>query len=255
MSRAFGLVVDPMRSTWRSAIAWAGSIAGLVALTVAFWPAFEGSTDLGEMLDAMLEQIPPGLIEAFGMQDFGAPAGYLRGNLYDLLVPLLLGAAAIALAVALTAGEEDAGRLELVVAQPVSRAAVFGGRAGALLGWLLVLVVATAVAQVASDAVVRPRDRDRPARRHDHPLRPPRAPPRRACPGRRGLAAKALGSPRDRAGRARRRLRRRRPLPAQRRPAPVGRPLAVGLGARRRPARERGRAVAVCGPGSPRPRS
>jgi ABC-2 type transport system permease protein len=153
VSRALGLVVDPMRATLRSAIAWAGSIAGLVALTVAFWPAFEGSTDLGAMFDEMLEQVPPGLIEAFGMQDFGSPAGYLRGNLYDLLVPLLLGAAAIALAGALTAGEEDAGRLELVVAQPVSRAAVFGGRTGALIGWLTVLVAAMAVTQVASDAV------------------------------------------------------------------------------------------------------
>ncbi len=134
-------------------MAWAASIASLVVVTVAFWPAFKGATELGAMLEQMLEQVPPGLIEAFGMQDFSSPAGYLRGNLYDLLVPLLFGAAAVVFAGGMTAGEEDAGRLELVVSQPVSRAAVFLGRGGAVLVWLVVLVAATLVAQVASDAV------------------------------------------------------------------------------------------------------
>jgi ABC-2 type transport system permease protein len=151
--RTVGLVADPMRATLRSATAWISSTVALVVLTVAFWPAFEGATDLGQMLEQMLDQVPAGLAEAFGMEDFGAPAGYLRGNLYDLLLPLLFGAAAIVLATALTAGEEDSGRLELVLVQPVSRAAVFGGRSGALLAWLVLLVGATALFQVASNAV------------------------------------------------------------------------------------------------------
>lgn len=147
--RSLALVLDPMRATRRGAIVWAVSIASLVVLTVAFWPAFEGATDLG----AMIDQLPPEVVAAFGLQGFGTPAGYLRGNLYDLLVPLLLGAAAIAFASGLTAGEEDAGRLELVVAQPVSRGAVFAGRAGAMLGWTLTLTASVAAAQLVSDAL------------------------------------------------------------------------------------------------------
>jgi ABC-2 type transport system permease protein len=150
VTRALALVLDPMRGTRRAAVAWALSLAALVIVTVAFWPAFEGTTDLGEMID----QLPAGIIEAFGLQGFGTPAGYLRGNLYDLLVPLLLGAAAIAFAGGLTAGEEDAGRLELVLAQPVSRGAAFAGRAAAMVAWTLALVLATAATQLASDAVV-----------------------------------------------------------------------------------------------------
>jgi ABC-2 type transport system permease protein len=153
MSRRTALVVDPMRATLRGAVSWTASSVVLVVLTVAFWPAFEGATDLGRMLEQMIEQVPAGLVEAFGLEDFGAPAGYLRGNLYDLLLPLLFGAAAIVLATALTAGEEDSGRLELVLVQPVSRAAVFGGRSGALLAWLVLLVGATALFQVVSNAV------------------------------------------------------------------------------------------------------
>lgn len=147
MSRALALVVDPMRATRRAVVAWALSIAALVVVTVAFWPAFKESTGLSEFID----QLPSGLIEAFGLEGFGTPAGYLRGNLYDILVPLLLGWAAIAFANTLTAAEEDAGRLELVLAQPVSRGATFVGRALATLAWTVALAVVVAVSQLASD--------------------------------------------------------------------------------------------------------
>ncbi len=101
----------------------------------------------------MIDQLPAGVVEAFGLQGFGTPAGYLRGNLYDLLVPLLLGGAAVVYANTLTAGEEDAGRLELVVAGPVARGEVFLGRAAAMVAWVSVLGVVTAATQVASDVV------------------------------------------------------------------------------------------------------
>jgi ABC-2 type transport system permease protein len=145
--RALALVLDPMGSVRRGAITWAISIGALVVVTVAFWPAFQGTTNLGDLID----QLPAGIIEAFGLQGFGTPAGYLRGNLYDVLVPLLLGAAAIALANGLTAAEEDAGRLELVLAQPVSRGAAFTGRSVALLAWMVLLAAVVAAFQFASD--------------------------------------------------------------------------------------------------------
>jgi ABC-2 type transport system permease protein len=151
--RALALVLDPLRATWRGGAVWAASIAALVIMTVAFWPAFEGATELGRMMEEMIAQIPAGLVEAFGLADFGTPAGYLRGQLYELLMPLVFGAAAIAFASGLTAGEEDAGRLELVLAGPVSRGAVFLGRTAAMLGWMGILVAVTAVVQVASNTV------------------------------------------------------------------------------------------------------
>jgi ABC-2 type transport system permease protein len=137
-----------MRASRRSAIAWVLSIGALVVVTVAFWPAFKDTSGLEDLID----QLPPGLIEAFGLQGFGTPAGYLRGNLYDILVPLLLGWASIAFANGLTAVEEDAGRLEIVLAQPVSRGAAFAGRATAVFSWTALLTASVAVFQVASDA-------------------------------------------------------------------------------------------------------
>ena len=93
------------------------------------------------------------MIEAFGLQDFASPAGYLRGGLYELIVPLMFGAAGVMFANGTTAGEEDAGRLELLLAQPVTRRAFFTGRTLAVGCWLGVLAVIVLVSQLASDAL------------------------------------------------------------------------------------------------------
>ena len=149
-SRSAELVVGPLRSMRRATFWWSVGLASLVAATVAFWPAFQGSSGISQAID----QLPAGVVSAFGLGDFGTPAGYLRGNLYELFLPLLLAGAAVALVNGQTASEEAAGRLELFLAQPVDRRAVFLGRAVAALIALLVVTVVLAVVQVAVDAAV-----------------------------------------------------------------------------------------------------
>lgn len=144
------LVLAPARSLRRATLIWALSLAVLVAATVAIWPAFKGSSGVSQAID----QLPQGVVQAFGLQGFGTPAGFLRGNLYAFFIPLLLVGVAIHFVSSVTAGEEDAGRLELVLTQPVPRRAVFGGRAAAALLSLAVLAAATALAQFGSDASV-----------------------------------------------------------------------------------------------------
>ncbi|HEY7942271.1 MAG TPA: ABC transporter permease subunit [Candidatus Limnocylindrales bacterium] len=144
------LVRAPVRSMRRSIFWWSVGLAGLVATTMAFWPAFSGSSGISEALD----QLPPGLVQALGMQAFGTPAGYLRGNLYELFLPLLLTAAAIALMNGQTASEEAHGRLELILAQPVDRRAVFLGRAVAVAVALVVIALVMSAVQLAADAFV-----------------------------------------------------------------------------------------------------
>lgn len=148
--RSAELVVGPLRAMRRAVFWWSVGIAGLVAATVAFWPAFQGSSGISQAID----QLPAGVVAAFGLGDFGTPAGYLRGNLYELFLPLLLAAAAVALVNGQTASEEAAGRLELYLAQPVDRRAVFLGRAVAALIAMLVVTVILALVQVAVDSAV-----------------------------------------------------------------------------------------------------
>ena len=143
------LLAVPLRALRRSGTVWALSMAALIAVTVAFWPAFQTEADLSKIVDAL----PKEVIDAFGLADFGSPAGFLRGNLYAVIVPLLLAVAAVMFTVGQTAAEEDAGRMELYLAQPVSRQAVFIGRLAATLVWLVVVSLVMLAAQLASDAV------------------------------------------------------------------------------------------------------
>jgi ABC-2 type transport system permease protein len=148
LRRQFELLVVPFRASWRAGVGWSIAFVLMVVPTVAFWPAFEGSTGIMDALD----QLPPVLLEAFGMEDFASPAGYLKGGLYDVVIPLMFAAAGVMLAGSATAAEEDSGRLELWLTQPVTRPAVFAGRILAVLGWLAVLALVVLVSQLASDA-------------------------------------------------------------------------------------------------------
>ncbi|HEY5434200.1 MAG TPA: ABC transporter permease subunit [Candidatus Limnocylindrales bacterium] len=148
MSGMWELVLVPGRALRRASIAWSVALALLIGATVAFWPAFKGSSAISQAFD----QMPSQLVAALGMQDVGSPAGFLRGNLWEFLIPLLMIGAAVAMANGQTAAEEDAGRLELYLAQPVSRVALWIGRAAAV-GIAVILVAAvTLVAQLAFDA-------------------------------------------------------------------------------------------------------
>lgn len=148
-ARTLELVAAPLRALRRAGLVWALSLASLIVLTVAFWPAFSEEAGLNDII----ESLPEPMIEAFGLADFGTPAGFLRGNLYAVLVPLLVAVAGVLLTNGQTAGEEDSGRMELYLVQPVSRSAVFVGRIAAALAWLLVISAVMLVAQLASDAV------------------------------------------------------------------------------------------------------
>jgi ABC-2 type transport system permease protein len=143
------LVFGPFRASWRAGLGWSIGLALLVVSTVAFWPAFRGSSGISQAID----QLPGPVIQAFGLESFGTAAGYLRGGLYELVIPLLFAAAGIMFANSSIAAEEDAGRLELFLAQPVSRTALLVGRSVAIFGWLLVLTVVVLASQLASDAV------------------------------------------------------------------------------------------------------
>ena len=147
-ARMLELVGGPLRAMRRATIWWSIGLAALIAGTISVWPAFKGSSGISQAMD----QLPSGVVQAFGLADFGTPAGFLRGNLYDFFVPLLLAAAAVLFVNGQTAGEEASGRIELYLAQPISRKAVLLGRVVAAVIALAVISVVLLLAQLASDA-------------------------------------------------------------------------------------------------------
>jgi ABC-2 type transport system permease protein len=129
----------------RSGFWWAVGIVVLAAVSVAFWPSLEGTDSLNDLMDSS-----ENLMQAFGAQDMSTAAGYLDAQMYALMLPLLLSGLAIAATSAITAGDEDAGRLELLHALPVRRETVWLTRLVSALAILVIVCTLTAAVVAAS---------------------------------------------------------------------------------------------------------
>ena len=91
-----------------------------------------------EEIQQMIENYPPELMAFFqSIYSIATPAGYLE-TYYFSLMNLIVGIFAVGAAAKLLAGDEERGILDLVLAHPVSRTALFWGR-------LLGFVAATAI--------------------------------------------------------------------------------------------------------------
>ena len=121
----------------RGIIGWSLSIAAVGVLYAAFYPSM-ANPDMA----AAMEAFPEGMLDALGFADITSPAGYLGGTTYGLLGPVLMIIFASTLGARAIAGEEEAGRLDVLLAHPIDRGSVVVQRAGALL-------VALAVAGIA----------------------------------------------------------------------------------------------------------
>lgn len=137
-----------VRAVRRSATWWTVGIAAFSVVNIAFWPSLEGSDSLASLQDTSGD-----LLEAFGAQNIATPEGYLDGQMFALMLPLLLSGMAITMSTALTAGDEDAGRLELLHALPVARRTVWLARFGAALCALVLVSGIVAAATVIATRV------------------------------------------------------------------------------------------------------
>jgi len=124
-------------------LGWGLGIAALGLLIVAFYKVF--GERQGDFMK-MIESYPPEFLAFFGTDANGmmSPEGYLGMYGFSFL-PIIIGFFALLAGSNLIAGDEERGRLDLVIAHPVGRSAFFLGRLVAfvgatvsilLLGWL-----------------------------------------------------------------------------------------------------------------------
>lgn len=130
----------------RGSLIWGAALLALTLTVMSVWPALDESGGL----DSIADGFSPELLTALSMEDFASPVGYLNGQLYAMLLPLLVGALAIMQTNSLTAGDEDAGRLELLLALPVSRTGVYLTRFAAVTLTLAILGAVLAATVVFS---------------------------------------------------------------------------------------------------------
>lgn len=126
----------------RGIIGWSMGIAAVGVMYASFYPSM-ANPDMA----AAMEAFPEGMLDALGFADITSPSGYLAGTTYGLLGPVLMIIFASTMGARAIAGEEEAGRLDLLLAHPIDRGSVLVQRAGALL-------VAVAVSGIALFAVM-----------------------------------------------------------------------------------------------------
>jgi ABC-2 type transport system permease protein len=120
-------------------LGWGLGIAALGLILVSFHDIFvEQQAGFLEMI----ENYPPEFLAFFGgdATNIVTPEGYLGMYGFSLL-PIIIGIFAVLAGSGLLASDEESGRLDLIVAHPVSRSGLFWGRLAALVGATLGIVI------------------------------------------------------------------------------------------------------------------
>ncbi len=123
-----------------SAVLTAG-LALLTGLYIYMYPSISAGIDL----DAYVESMPPALRAAFGIEALGTIEGFLAAELYAFGWVLLLGLYLTYSAATVIADDVETGRMDMLLALPVSRSKVILEKFSAL---LVPIVFANAVMPV-----------------------------------------------------------------------------------------------------------
>ncbi len=139
-----------MRQTRGSLIGWSIGIGVLVMITVASFPSFKGNTEF----DKLWQELPEAARELFGgAQSISTFAGYMDSQILSVL-PVLAGIFAMMQASQTLAGEEERGRMDLLLSTPLSRRQLVSASAVAILLTQFIFFLVIAVVAVISGLVI-----------------------------------------------------------------------------------------------------
>jgi len=142
-----------LRDHRRALLAWCLGVAGYVAMIAAIFTSIESSPQLNDLI----ENYPDVLKSLFGISggaDITSGAGYLDLELFGIMLPLLVIVLAIGSGARTLAGEEDAGRLELVLSYPVRRRDAVLAKGAAVAVEMLALAATATLTIAVFDPIV-----------------------------------------------------------------------------------------------------
>jgi ABC-2 type transport system permease protein len=124
---------------------WALGVTGMCGLLAAAYPTVRDN----HQLDKTFANLSPGVQTLLGLSNnnlLSSPTGYLDSQFYSNVWPLMVLVFTIGFAAWTIAGDEQAGTLELLVANPVSRVRIAAARYVGLLALTAALVIVCVVA-------------------------------------------------------------------------------------------------------------
>jgi ABC-2 type transport system permease protein len=105
----------------RAVLIWGGSLGLMGAFIAAIYPSVR------DALIRVVQNYPPGLKQAFGVQGFDTVESYVHAELFSLIMPLAIGVFAIRSATRETVQAEERGYLDTILSLPLARRVLVGG--------------------------------------------------------------------------------------------------------------------------------
>jgi len=131
-------------------LALAGGLAAFAAMMALLAPGLLGEVDMA----ALAEQLPPAFVAAFDLEQMGTMEGFLAIELYQFLWLIGLGAYVAYVAGGAIAGDVETGRIDTLLAAPISRERLLAENYLALLSPILLANAAVFVAVFAATRFV-----------------------------------------------------------------------------------------------------
>lgn len=113
------IVLKTLRDRRRSLLFWGLGLVALAAIMVAFFPVIRDATFISEYLESFPEEFLA--LFAGEVTDYTSGEGFLNGELFFLMYPLLMLIFAIGFGSSAIAGEEESGTLDLLLSNPINR--------------------------------------------------------------------------------------------------------------------------------------
>ena len=111
----------------RALLGWAIGITAVGVMYAAFYPTIKAPEIAG-----VFANFAPELLEALGFADIVTAAGYIGSTTFGILGPVLMILFATWLGLKAVVGDEDSGRLDVLLAHPLSRQRLVAERFAAL---------------------------------------------------------------------------------------------------------------------------
>lgn len=130
---------------------WAGGALVLTLAVVAVYPLVVASSDL----QSVIADFPPEVMAIFGIDPatFLTGAGFLQGQLYTLIGPIMVIGLGATAAVAATAREEQTGTMDMLLSMPVSRSSVLLQKSAVVAVSVLVIPTTMAFVMAATNPI------------------------------------------------------------------------------------------------------
>jgi ABC-2 type transport system permease protein len=128
----------------RALLGWTIGITAVGVLYAAWYPAI--STP--EYIE-MMESFAPEMMDALGFSDITSPAGYLGSTSFGILGPVLMIIFGTWFGTKAIAGDEDSGKLDVLLAHPIPRWRIAAERFAALVVAAVVISLVLCVALLA----------------------------------------------------------------------------------------------------------